>query len=156
MSGRSRTRARLAFDTPEDRVRSLATLLGIGGIAFGALPAISPQAFGRVFGSRVGDDPSTAAAYRSVGVRDAVVGVGLWSAAYHGGHYAPWLLARMLIDAGASAGGLLAIAQGARRPGFLGLVGLSMLTAAGTYGLWSAAKRVDSEASGAALIRKSG
>ena len=152
MSRHSGTGARLAFDTPEDRVRSLSTLLGIGGIVFGALPVISPHAFGRLFGSRVGSDPSTAAAYRSVGVRDVVVGVGLWSAAYHGGHYAPWLLARMLIDAGASASGLLAIVQGARRPGFLTLVGLSIGTALGGYWLWNDARRVDSRASGASLI----
>ena len=152
MSRHSATAARLAFDTPEDRVRSLATLLGIGSILFGSLPVISPHAFGRIFGSQVGSDPSTAAAYRSLGVREVVMGVGLWSAAYHGGHYAPWLLARMLIDVGASGAGLLAMRQGSRRPGFVALVGLSIGTALGSYMLWKDARRVDSRASGAALI----
>ena len=154
MSPQSRTGARFAFDTPADRVRSFSTLLGVAGIAFGALPFVSPHVFGRLFGSHVGADPSTAAAYRSVGARDIVLGVGLWSAAYHGGHYGPWVLARLLVDAAASAGGLLAIAQGARRPGFLALVGLSLGTAAASYRVWQEARRVDSQPSGAALLEQ--
>ena len=41
---------------------------------------------------------------RSLGVRDVVMGIGLWSAAAHGGKYLPWLLARILVDGGDTTG----------------------------------------------------
>ena len=79
--------------------RSVASALGLGTLAFGALPAILPRQFARLFGFPTLDD-TVASAFRAVGVRDAVMGMGLWSASAHGGNYAPWVLARLLTDAG--------------------------------------------------------
>jgi hypothetical protein len=82
-----------------------------------------------VFGIAV-PDPMVAAAVRSVGVRDIVLGIGLWWAASSGGGYAPWLLARAVADGGdALAVGAAALA-GARDRRFLAL-GLLALGAAG-------------------------
>ena len=41
------------------------------------------------------------------GARDIAVGMGLWSAAAHGGNYAPWLLARAICDGGDTLAALL-------------------------------------------------
>ena len=118
----------------ENRLRSLAALLGIGTIAFGALSVLAPRAFGRLFGLAVDAEPTVPAVIRSVGVRDTVLGMSLWSAAVHGGHYAPWLLARLLSDAGDTVAVALAIRNGARAPGFLVLSGLAL--GASAYGAW--------------------
>ncbi|HLH21132.1 MAG TPA: DUF4267 domain-containing protein [Chloroflexota bacterium] len=81
-------------------LRYLATALGAGTTAFGIWPALAPGAFARTFGLPMEGGAGALAALRSVGVRDAVTGVGLMSAALHGGKYAPWLLTRLLVDAG--------------------------------------------------------
>jgi hypothetical protein len=111
------------------RLRSLAGGLGLGALAFGAAPVVAPGAFGRVFGIAVAGPP-VATAIRSVGVRDVVLGAGLWWAAASGGGYAPWLLARAVTGAGdALAVGAAALA-GARDRRFL-LLGVLALGAAG-------------------------
>src|SRR5215211_8800147 len=80
-------------------LRKLTTALGAGTTVFGVWPTLAPASFARAFGLPVSADAGALAAIRSVGVRDTVSGVGLCSAAIHGGRYAPWLLARLLVDA---------------------------------------------------------
>jgi hypothetical protein len=122
-------------------LRRLATALGVGTTIFGVWPALAPRGFARTFGLPTDGGPATLAALRSVGVRDAVTGVGLCSAAMHGGKYAPWLLSRLLVDAGDALIMALACRQGGgnRQMAALGLLALG---AAGLdAALWQAAKR---------------
>jgi len=112
--------------TTEQRVRQIAALLGLGSLAFGVFPLVAPRQFGEIFGIEGAERPTVLAAVRSVGVRDAVLGIGLWSAATHGGRYAPWLLARALSDAGDAIAVALALRGGARSPRFLLLGGLAV------------------------------
>lgn len=112
-----------------------AELLGAGALVFGALPAIWPGHFGRWCGIASADDPTVATAIRSVGVRDAVIGFGLLTAA--SGNRASrrnWLLARAVADTGDTLAVALAVAHGARDRRFLGLGALAL--AASVYG-WS-------------------
>ncbi len=94
-------------------------------VAFGALPAIAPRSFARLFGFAPPDAP-TASMMRSLGVRDVVMGIGLWSAAAHRGKYLPWLLARALVDGGDTLAVSLAVAQGNRDPRFITLDALAL------------------------------
>jgi hypothetical protein len=109
----------------KDQVRKLAAALGVGTVAFGVVPALSPGLFARLFGLHPPSDPTLAAAFRSVGARDIAVGMGLWSAAAHRGNYAPWLLARAICDGGDTVAALLAVRAGVRDPRFLGLTALA-------------------------------
>src|SRR5437868_9917932 len=106
--------------------RKLAVGLGLGSIAFGMTPFLAPRFSARLVGVPLSDAPSAAVAIRSVGVRDAVIGMGLWSAARHGGNYGPWLLARALCDLGDSLAIGLAIAAGERSPRLLALGGVAV------------------------------
>jgi hypothetical protein len=122
-------------------LRQLATALGAGTTVFGVWPALAPRSFARTFGLPTEGGPGPLATLRSVGVRDAVTGVGLCSAALHGGKFAPWLLSRLLVDASDAAIMALACRQGGgnRQMGALGLLALG---AAGLdLALWQAAKR---------------
>src|SRR5579883_1384095 len=74
-------------------LRQSAAGLGIATMLFGVTPLLLPDRFARVFGFET-PDAATASMMRSLGVRDIVMGMGLWSAAAHGGNFAPWLLAR--------------------------------------------------------------
>lgn len=108
---------------PSPNPRRGAAALGLGVLAFGVLPLVLPRQFARLFGfpELTG---STASVFRSVGAREVVMGMGLWSASAHGGNYAPWLLARLLVDGGDTlAIGLAAGGNqtGARHPRFLAL-----------------------------------
>jgi Domain of unknown function (DUF4267) len=125
---------------PDRAPRRLAAWLGLGSAAFGVAPLVAPRAFARLFGLAGADDPTTAVAVRSVGVRDLVLGLGLWSAATHGGRYAPWLLARALSDTGDTLACAVALRQGADAPGFKALAGLAAAAAAGGFGLWLGAR----------------
>lgn len=124
-------------------MRQLATLLGAGAVFFGALPAVAPGLFARLFGIAAAAEPSVATAIRSVGVRDVVTGVGLLNAARGGDERAlgHWLLARTACDAGDAVAVALAVAAGARDWRFLGLGGLAFGAAAFGAGLSLAARR---------------
>jgi Domain of unknown function (DUF4267) len=124
----------------DDLVRRLALGLGLGSVAFGVAPVVAPRFFARLFGVAVGDDPTTLVAVRSVGVRDLVIGLGLWSAAAHGGRYAPWVLARALSDTGDTLACAIALAQGADRRGFKSLTVLAGGAAVSGFALWLRAR----------------
>lgn len=109
----------------ETQARGIAAGIGISMVVFGALPLLAPGAFARLFG--LGQpDAATTSMIRSLGVRDTVMGVGLWSAATHGGKYLPWLLTRILTDAGDTLAVGVAVAQGRRSPRFIALGGLAL------------------------------
>jgi Domain of unknown function (DUF4267) len=122
-------------------LRYLVTALGAGTTVFGIWPALAPRSFARAFGLPTDGGPAALAAVRSVGVRDAVSGVGLCSAAMHGGKYAPWLLSRLLVDAGDAIIVAVACAQGGgnRQMGALGALALG--AACIDLALWQAARR---------------
>jgi hypothetical protein len=122
------------------RLRSLAAGLGLGALAFGIPPVFAPRAFGRAFGI-VAPDPPVATAIRSVGVRDVVLGAGLFWAAARGGKYAPWLLARAVTDAGDALAVGAAVLAGARERRFLALGALALGAAAVGAGLYRDARR---------------
>lgn len=109
----------------DKQTRGIATAIGLSMVVFGALPAVAPGPFARLFGFTP-PDAATASMMRSLGVRDVLMGVGLWSAAAHGGKYLPWLLARTLTDGGDTLAVGLAIAQGKRDPRFVALGGLAL------------------------------
>jgi hypothetical protein len=110
-----------------------AALLGAGALAFGVLPAIWPSQFARLCGIAAANDPTVATAIRSVGVRDAVIGVGLLTAVNRNDPSWPnWLLARAVSDSGDTLAVALAVARGVRDRRFLGLGGLAL--AAAVYG----------------------
>lgn len=101
-------------------------LLGAGLVVF-SLPAIvAPGRFGRLFGLPVSGHPAESVVYRSISVRDVVMGIGLISAARHFGRLAPWLLIRALCDGGDALAIGWAFLRGAgnRRLGALGLMAL--------------------------------
>src|SRR5262244_840720 len=81
----------------EQHLRRTAAGLGLATLTFGITPLLAPARFARLFGFAI-PDAATASMMRSLGLRDAAMGLGLWSAAAHGGRYAPWLLARVLTD----------------------------------------------------------
>jgi hypothetical protein len=132
------------MDLDQRRVRQLSAMLGLGAAWFGAPPIVAPAFFGRLFGMDVAGQPALQTAVRSVGVRDVVIGVGLWSAAVHGGNVAPWLLARALTDTGDALATLIALRQGVRSRGFIGLSLLALAASATGWGLWIAARRLPS------------
>ena len=104
--------------------------LGLGAFVFGVLPAIWPRPFARWCGIAAADDPTVATAIRSVGVRDAAIGLGLLLAARRNDpSWRNWLLARAVSDTGDTLAVGLAIAQGARDRRFLGLGGLALAAA---------------------------
>jgi hypothetical protein len=134
----------LASKLTDAQVRRLAAGLGLALLAFGALPAVAPKPFAWLFG--LGQPtPETASMIRSIGVRDAVMGAGLWSAAAHDGRYAPWLLARILADGGDTVAVSIAAAQGQRHPRFLGLGGLALAATLADTALWLLARRPQQE-----------
>ena len=128
------------MDLDEGRLRQLSALLGLGAAWFGAPAIVAPAFFGRLFGMDVAGQPAVQTALRSVGVRDVAMGIGLWSAAVHGGNFAPWLLARALSDTGDTLATLIAIRQGARSPGFIALTLLALAASATGWSLWLAAR----------------
>jgi hypothetical protein len=119
----------------EDKtLRALAQALGLGTVAFGVVPFFWPRWFSRLFGLADPGEPTTEAAYRSVGARDLAIGLGLWSAATHGGAYAPWVLARAICDSLDAVAALLAVRRGERNPRFLSLT--AMAAGAAAFGAW--------------------
>ena len=130
----------------ERLLRMLAASLGIGVALFSGASLVSPRRFARFFGISA-PDPSVDSMIYSVGARDVAMGMGLWSAATHGGKYAPWLLARLIVDGGDAAGIAVAVARGWRNPRFLALGGLALGAAACDTILWTAARRTASSQS---------
>jgi hypothetical protein len=103
------------------RLRQLTVGLGIGTIAFGALPLLFPRPFARLFGIPMEGGPATDVVVRSVSARDVVSGVGILSAVHHGGRVAPWLLGRTLTDGADAAAVAIAALSGSRNPRLLAL-----------------------------------
>jgi hypothetical protein len=124
----------------EERLRQVAAALGLGTVAFGITPLVAPRVFARLCGFTT-PDPATASMMRSLGLRDIVMGMGLWSAASHGGKYAPWLLARTLTDGGDTLAVGLAVAQGTRNIRFIGLGALALGAVLFDGALYWAARR---------------
>jgi Domain of unknown function (DUF4267) len=124
----------------EQDLRHLVAGLGLGTLLFGVAPLVAPRQFARLFGF-CPPDPAVASVMRSVGLRDAVMGLGLWSAAVHGGTYAPWLLARTLTDGGDTLAVSLAVARGARNPRFVALGALALGATLVDAALYAAASR---------------
>ncbi len=121
----------------EKQARGIVAGVGLSLVAFGALPVVAPGPFARLFGFER-PDAAVASMMRSLGVRDALMGVGLWSAASHGGKYLPWLLARTLTDGGDTLAVGLAVAQGKRDPRFIALGALALgatITEAALYAI---------------------
>jgi hypothetical protein len=109
-------------------------VLGAGALVLGVLPAIWPSRFGHWCGLFAADHPTVATAIRSVGVRDAVIGLGLLRAArsQDATWLRAWLLARAASDTGDTLAVALAVRAGARDRRFLGLGGLAL--SAAVYG----------------------
>jgi hypothetical protein len=130
----------LVITIDERQLRRLAAGLGLATLAFGIPPVVAPRQFARLFGFS-SPDAATASMIRSIGVRDAVIGMGLWSAAAHGGNFAPWLLARTLIDGGDTLSVGWAAIRGWRNWRFLGLGALALGATAVDAALYTMAKR---------------
>lgn len=126
----------------ERELRRIAAGLGLATLAFGVMPLVAPRRFARLFGFAT-PDAATASMMRSLGVRDAVMGMGLWSAAAHGGKFAPWLLARTLTDGGDTLAVGWAAGQGWRNVRFLALGALALGATAFDAALYTAARRAD-------------
>ena len=127
------------YVVPEKQLRRLSAALGFAMVAFSVTPTVAPGAFARLFGFPKPDAP-TAAMMRSLGVRDLAMGMGLWSAAVHGGNYAPWLLGRLLTDGGDALAMGIATGVGYRNARFLSLGALSLGAAASDAMLWRLAR----------------
>lgn len=111
--------------------RQLTIGLGLGTIAFAAVPLIFPRRFAQWFGIPLTDSPAADVAIRSVSARDVISGIGLVSAAAIGGRVAPWLLARTLIDGSDAVAVGIAVASGASNFRLI-LLGAIALAAAAT------------------------
>ena len=122
------------------QIRQCAAALGLATVAFGVTPLVAPGAFARLFGFPE-PDVSTAAMMRSLGIRDMVMGAGLWSAAAHDGNYVPWLLARLLTDGGDALAIGIGTAAGYRDRRFLALGALAVGAMAGDAVLWRLARQ---------------
>jgi hypothetical protein len=122
-----------------DHLRPVATAIGLASVAIGAAPILAPGLCARAFGFPT-PTPAVASVMRSLGARDLVLGMGLWSAATHGGKYAPWLLARTLSDAGDVLSIGLAAGAGLRNPRVLALGALALGATATEAVLFRAAK----------------
>jgi hypothetical protein len=124
----------------EQGVRQLVAAIGLGTVVFGAVPVVAPRSFSRLFGFPL-PDVTTTSMMQSLGVRDAVMGMGLWSAAAHGGNFLPWLLARALTDAGDALAVGAAVARGARHPRFIALGALALSAAVTEAVLYAGLRR---------------
>lgn len=107
-------------------VRALVRGFGIGTILFGIGPTLAPRWFGRLFDLPVSSDPRLLVMVRSVGIRDATIGLGLLLAGPRRETYRPWLTARIAADTGDTLAVAVAILRGARQPRFLALGALAL------------------------------
>jgi hypothetical protein len=115
-------------------VRALVLLLGGGTVVFGVVPMVVPGWFARLFDIPVTDDPRLVVMVRSIGARDAAIGVGLMAAALNGTSPRPWLQARIVSDVTDTLAVAAAIWSGARQPRFVGLGGIAL--GAACFGVW--------------------
>lgn len=124
----------------ETILRNATMALGAATTLFSLIPTVAPGLFARMFGIPTTGGPAGVATIRSIGIRDTVTGVGLCSAALHGGKLVPWLLTRMLIDAGdtLTVGWAFARGNGNRALGTLGFLALGATVVDAV--LWRAAK----------------
>jgi hypothetical protein len=104
----------------------LIRLFGVGTLLFGIGPTLAPRWFGRFFGLPVSSDERLLVMVRSVGVRDATIGLALLLNAGNVAAYRPWLIARIVADAGDTLAVGLAIVRGARERRFVALGGLAV------------------------------
>jgi hypothetical protein len=129
--------------TTERGVRRATSALGVATFLFGLAPAVAPGYFARLVGMAAAESsPATLSVIRSVGIRDAVMGIGLLSAAMHGGRLGPWLMARTLMDAGDTLSVSLAFARGGGSGRLAALGGLAFAATIVDHALWHAARRV--------------
>ena len=124
----------------EQSVRRATAALGVATALFGIAPALAPGFFGRLFGLPTEGGPAALAVVRSLGIRDAVMGIGLISAALHGGRIAPLLLSRTLVDGGDALAVSLAVARGAGNGRLAALGALAFGAAIVDHALWHAAR----------------
>ena len=114
----------------EASVRWMVRALGLGTLVFGVVPLVAPRRFAALVGFAVPERPTDEAAFRSVGARDVALGIGILCAAGESEQVerlAPWVLTRMVCDAGDTAALLLTIRRGERNPRLLGLTALAVL-----------------------------
>jgi hypothetical protein len=114
----------------DDRLRQLTVGLGVGTLAFGALPLIFPRHFATLFGIPTVGGPASDVVIRSVSARDVVSGIGILSAVLHGGRVAPWLLGRTLTDGADVAAIGIAALSGARGSRLLALGAIAIAATA--------------------------
>jgi hypothetical protein len=127
-------------------LRNVTLAMGVATAAFGGLAVLVPGTFARLFGLPDASSIGTASSVRAIGVRDAITGAGLASAALHGGKIAPWLLTRMVVDGfdAVNVGSVFARGAGNRALGTLGLLALG--AAVLDTLLWRAAKEAAQQA----------
>jgi hypothetical protein len=106
--------------------RALIRVFGIGTILFGIGPTLAPRCFGRLFDLPVSSDPRLLVMVRSVGIRDATIGLGLLLVGPRRVTYRPWLTARIAADTGDTLAVAVAMLRGARQPRFLALGALAL------------------------------
>lgn len=116
----------IPFPVPSDWFKDGAVALGLTSAALGLISVLAPRWFVRAVGLPIAREAAGDVVVRSVGARDAIIGLGIWSAATHGGNLAPWLLARGVADAADAASIALAWQRGARNPRLLGLGALAL------------------------------
>ena len=97
------TTTRFGAMTPRDQAR----FLNIARTAFGAALFLAPSLLGRPWIGDDADRPGTKAALRSMGVRDAALGIGALIALERDAPVRGWLEAGVLSDAGDALGALL-------------------------------------------------
>ena len=107
-------------------MRALIRLFGLGTLLFGIGPTLAPRWFGRLFDLPVSSDERLLVMVRSVGVRDATIGLALVLTASSPDAYRPWLIARIAADAGDTLAVGLAVLRGERQPRFVALGALAL------------------------------
>ena len=110
----------------EHWMRALIRLFGFGTLLFGIGPTLAPRWFGRLFDLPVSSDERLLVMVRSVGVRDATIGLALILTAPRPDAYRAWLSARIAADAGDMLAVGLAVLRGERQPRFVALGALAL------------------------------
>ncbi len=123
-------------------LRRGAAFFGISLALFSVPWVIAPRQAGQLFGLPAGQQaPVYPLLSRMLGMRDIAMGLGLWSAATHGGKYAPWLLARVIADGGDVVWSGAAVAGGNRNRAFISLWALAFAAAASAAVQWALARQ---------------
>lgn len=122
---------------PPEKLRQLTLALGATTTGFGLVGYLFPDWLVRAFGLSSEKAPTAEVLVRSVCARDAVSGLGILSATWHGGRVAPWLLARLLADVGDAVAVSLAVVRGARNLRLLALGALAVGAALADFLLYT-------------------